>query len=74
MPFATGGIGVLLAEVSADGGVVLRGHLECLERESAPERGADVAVALRPRLDKVCVIGGIGEHRHTLVVLGRGAQ
>jgi len=72
--FSARGIGVLLAEVAADGRVVRGGHLERLERESAPERGADVAFALRPRLDKVGVIGGIGEHRDARVVLGRGAQ
>lgn len=73
--FSARGIGVLLAKVAADGRVVRGGHLERLERESAPERGADVAsFALRPRLDKVGVIGGIGEHRDARVVLGRGAQ
>jgi len=68
------GIGVLLAEVPADGLVVPRGHLERLEREPAPERGSHVAVALRPRLHKISVIRGIGEHRDALMVFGRGAQ
>jgi hypothetical protein len=67
-------IGVLLAEVPADGRVVLCGHLERLERKSASERGADVAVALIPRLHKVGVIGRVGEHRDALVVFGRGTQ
>jgi hypothetical protein len=76
--FSARGIGVLFAEVPADGRVVPRRHLERLERESPPECGADVAAAaaaaLRPRLEKVGVIGGIREHRDALVVLGGGAQ
>lgn len=72
--FTVRGIGVLLAEVPADGLVVPRGHLERLEREPAPECGSHVAAALRPRLHKVRVIGGIGEHRDALMIFGCGAQ
>jgi hypothetical protein len=73
-PFTARGIGILLAEVRADRRIVLRGHLERLERKSAPARGANFARALSPRLYKIGVIGGVREHRDALVVLGRGAQ
>lgn len=65
---------VLLPEVPADGVVVPGGHLECLQRELAPERLADVAVALRPRLEELCVVRGVGQHGHAGVVLGGGAE
>jgi hypothetical protein len=64
----------LLTKVPANGRVVLGRHLECLECESASQRSTDVAISLPPRLYKVDVIGGIGEHRNARVVLGRGAQ
>ena len=74
-PFSARSIGVLLAEVRADRRVILRGHLKRLERKSAPERSAHVTGAtLRPRFHKIGVIGGVGEHRDALVVLGRCAQ
>lgn len=65
---------VLLAEVPADGVVVLGGHLKRLQRELAASRLADFAVAALPRLQELGVIARIGEDADALVVLGRGAE
>ena len=73
-PVPARSIGVLLAEVRANSCVVLRCHIERLERKTAPKRHADIAVTLRPRLDEVGVISGIGEYSNALVVLRCGAQ
>ena len=56
----------------ADGGVVLGGALEDLDRELAPEFGQGDR---RPhRVEHGVIVVGIAHDRHTLVVLGGAAQ
>lgn len=66
--------GIFLPEVSTDGFVVLGCHLECLERELASQRLANVPLTVLPSLQKVTVIGGIGKHGDPFVILGRSAE
>ena len=65
------GIGILLPKIPADGLVVLRRHLECLEREFAPDRLPDVALPRLPRVEKLGVVRRVREHRDARVVLRR---
>src|SRR5260221_749732 len=48
--------------------VVPRSRLKRLERKPSPECGSCIVTALHPRFHKAHIIGGIGEHRNTLVV------
>lgn len=65
---------VLLPEVSADRLIVLRGHLERLQRKLAAKRLPDVGLPLAPRLEKFRIVGGVREHRDALMVLRSGTE
>jgi hypothetical protein len=65
---------VLFPEIAANSIVILGRHLERLQGELTPQILAHIALALGERLDKLLVVGGIGENRHTRVVLGCCAQ
>lgn len=66
-------LSVLLAEVVRDGGVVLSGHLKCLEGETPAGLNGDLLLLLE-LLKHDLVVGGSGDDGDATMVLGRGTE